>query len=293
VLDLAGAVLSRVDASRQQDQDAVHGAVRAGLATLYLHEAFHHKAESFAIRLEIVEHAPHHQPYFQGVYAKLRAAGSDELLEEALACAEIVRRMQRENAYKASIPSDIRRAARAMALDWFPTLQPGYRRAPAYLSDLSSDKARNLLSSQIYEGRQNPMRRNEEWHLTPQGYKGLFDCRTVTHVLVPVGTKPIIPWFGKSTAPLSISTDAMVKLAMSEGYAIVPGGGKGSHIKLQAAGRHTIILPANRESLSPRVLSSAATALGRSSIRDLRRLPQVAIPSDGACQRGVLTRAGA
>ena len=88
--------------------------------------------------------------------------------------------------------------------------------------------------------------------------------------MVPLGADPIIPWFGESAPRLSISTDALVKLAMSEGYAIVPGG-KGSHINLHAAGRPMIILPANRESLSPKVLSSVATALGRPSIRALRR----------------------
>jgi hypothetical protein len=30
-----------------------------------------------------------------------------------------------------------------------------------------------------------------------------------------------------------MSTDAMVKLALDEGYAIVPGGGKGSHISCE------------------------------------------------------------
>lgn len=102
------------------------------------------------------------------------------------------------------------------------------------------------------------------------GYHALLDCRPVTHILVPHGATPINPWFGKSPVPLSMSTDAMVKLALGEGYAIVPGAGKGSHIKLRADGRPMIILPANRKSLSPRVLSSAATALGRSSIQELR-----------------------
>lgn len=270
VLMLASAILSRVDASRRGDPDAIYGAVRTGLAVLYLHEAFHHKAESFSIRLEIVEHARRHQPYFQGVYGKLRAAGSDDLLEEALACAEMYRRMQ-ERVYRRSIPEDIWEAARKMVLDWLPTLPPGYRRSPAYIGNEAFDKAENLLSSQIHEGREHPMRRPEEWNLMPHGYHGLFNCKTVTHVLVPLGATPIIPWFGESAAPLSMSTDAAVKLAMGEGYAIVPGGGKGSHIKLQATGRPMIILPANRESLSPRVLSSVAAALGRSSIRDLRR----------------------
>jgi hypothetical protein len=269
VLMLAGSVLSRVDPSRRHDSDAIYGAVRAGLSILYLHEAFHHKVESFAIRLEIVEHTRRYESYFQGVYGRLREAQSDELLEEALACAEIVRRMRAESVYRRSIPPDIRASARAMLDDWLPTLAPGYRKAPEYITDSPFDKARNLLSSQLHEGRQRPLRRNQEWHLVPHGYHGLFDCNTVTYVLVPLGSRPIVPWFGESAAPLSVSTTAMVKVVMSQGYSIVPGG-KGSHIKLRAPGRPMIIIPANRESLSPRVLGSVATALNLPSLGALR-----------------------
>jgi hypothetical protein len=261
VLMLAGAVLSRVDPARRGEPDAIYGAVRAGLAILYLHEAFHHKAESFAIRLEIVEHTRRHQPYFRGVYAQLRAAGSDELLEGALACAEIMRCMHRETVYRNSIPDYINVRAQRTLWHWFPTLPPGYRTALDYVNDEPFEEARNLLSSQIHEGRQHPMRRHEEWHLMPDGYNTLLDCRPVTHILVPHGATPIIPWFGKSPVPLSMSTDSMVRLALGEGYAIVPGAGKGSHIKLHAEGRPMIILPANRKSLSLKVLSSVATAL--------------------------------
>jgi hypothetical protein len=271
VLVLAGSVLSRLDPPRRADDDAIHGAVRAGLSILYLHEAFHHKVESFAIRLEIVEHARRYYPYFQGVYGPLRAAGSGEVLEEALACAEIMRRMRAEEVYQRGIPRDVQHAARAMLGDWLPTLSPGYREAPAYVAEVPFGKARNLLSSQIHEGRRRPLRRNEEWHLVPHGHHGLFDCQTVTHVLVPIGTTPIIPWFGQPAAPLSISTNAMVKLAIGQGYAIMPGG-KGSHIKLRADGRPMIIIPANRESLSPRVLASVAAALSLSSLGSLRAM---------------------
>jgi hypothetical protein len=235
---------------------------------LYLHEAFHHKVESFAIRLEIVEHDRRYHPYFKSVFGQLRTAGSDALLEEALACAEIIRRMRNEDIYKRSIPLDIRKAARTFLLDWLPMLPPGYRKAPDYLADPAFDEARNVLSSQIHEARQRPMRRAAEWHLTPHSYHGLFDCKTVTHVLVPDGTTPVIPWFGEPLA-LSMSTEAAVKRAMSAGYALVPGGGKGSHIKLRAEGRPMIILPANRKSLSPNVLNSVKTALELRSIRDL------------------------
>lgn len=270
VLMLAGAVLSQVDPARLGDPDAIYGAVRAGLAILYRHEEFHHRAESFAIGLEIVEHAPRHQPYFEGVYDQLRTAGSDDLLEEALACAEMMRCLVKEPIYRNSIPQYILAAAVRMLGSWIPTLPPGYRTCIGYMNNEPFGQGRNLLSSQIHEGRLHPVRRHEEWRLAPDGYHSLLDCRPVTHILVPHGATPVIPWFGKSPVPLSMSTDAMVKLALAEGYAIVPGAGKGSHIKLRADGRQMIILPANRKSLSLNVLSSAATALGRSSIHELR-----------------------
>jgi hypothetical protein len=181
--------------------------------------------------------------------------------------------MRTEGVYKRSIPPDIRHAARTMLNDWLPTLPPGYRTALQYIVDAPFDKARNLLSSQIHEGRQRPLRRNEEWHLMPHGYHGLFDCNTVTHVLVPLGTQPIIPWFSEPAVPLSISSTAITKLVIGQGYSIVPGG-KGSHIKLRAARRPMIIIPANKESLSPRVLASVATALNLPSLGALRTVLQ-------------------
>ena len=266
VIMLAAALLSRVAPARREESDAIHGAVRAGLSILYLHEAFHHKVESFAIRLEIIEHAKRYGPYFQDVFGPLRAAAadSDDLLEEALACAEIVRRMRSEPTYTRSIPEDIRQATREMFAEWLPTLPPGYRQAPRYIPSPTFDNARNLLSSQIHEARQRPMRRNDEWLLVPHAYQGLFNYKTVTHILVPIGNEPIIPWFGQPVPALSISSKEMIKLVTGQGYTIVPGG-KGSHVKLRAHGRPMIIIPDNREALSHRVLSSVATALDLSS----------------------------
>jgi hypothetical protein len=225
ILMLRDAILSRVEPSRRDDLDAIQGAVRAGLGILYLHEALHHKVESFAIRLEIVEHARRYHPYFKGVYGQLRAAGSDELLEEALACAEIIRRMQNEVVYTRGIPEDIQPAVQTFLLDWLPTLPPGYRKAPQYLKAPAFDEARNILSSQIHEGRQHPMRRAGEWHLMPHSYHGLFDCKTVTHVLVPVGTTPVIPWFGEPPA-LSMSTEAAVSAPSARGMQSYPAAGR-------------------------------------------------------------------
>ncbi|MHB1594777.1 MAG: hypothetical protein ACYCU3_11415 [Streptosporangiaceae bacterium] len=268
VITLAAAVLSRVDPARREEFDAMHGAVRAGLSILYLHEAFHHKVESFAIRLEVIEHAKRYGPYFREVFGPLRNAGSDDLLEEALACAEIVRRMRSEDVYTRSIPGDVRRAARMMLADWLPTLPPGYRQAPRYIPSPAFDNARNMLSSQIHEARHRPMRRHDEWMLAPHAYQGLFNYKTVTHVVVPIGAEPIIPWFDQPVPALSISSKEMIKLVSTQGYTIVPAG-KGSHVKLRAHGRPMIIIPDNRESLSYRVLSSVAAALDLPSVKGL------------------------
>lgn len=49
---------------------------QAAASTLYLHEAFHHKVESFAIRLEIARRAPVYIPYFENVYCATHGTNS-------------------------------------------------------------------------------------------------------------------------------------------------------------------------------------------------------------------------
>jgi len=56
------------------------GAVRPSLAIWYLHEMFHHKIESFAIRLEIVERVPRYCHYRKVVYNPRRDQQSDDPL---------------------------------------------------------------------------------------------------------------------------------------------------------------------------------------------------------------------
>jgi len=268
VLEIASAVLTRLPPPRRRALDAVFGAVRAGLGVLFLHEAFHHKVESFAIRVEVVERQKRYRPYTDGVYRPLAQAGSDDLIEEALAVAESARRLKREDVYTRGIPRDLRDATKAMLKDWFPTLPPGYRTGPKFEQDRAFSDARNRLSCEVHEGRQHPLRRAAEWDLMPLGHGGLFNCKTATHVLVPIGTTPIIPWFDRAPRPLVVSTKAMLKALRADGYEVVPGG-KGSHIKLKKPGEPTLHLPANREALSPGVLRGVADALGYGSIHDL------------------------
>jgi predicted RNA binding protein YcfA (HicA-like mRNA interferase family) len=101
--------------------------------------------------------------------------------------------------------------------------------------------------------------------------RGLFSWREVAYVLIPKGTKSVVPWFSQDVAPLSISTRELEKLIRSLGY-IERAGGKGSHRKFEHESLNTIILPNAREALSPGVLRSVARSIGAGSIRELASL---------------------
>lgn len=263
ILRVAGDIMSELPTSRRHDTEVVAGATRAALSMLYLHEAFHHKVESLAIRLEIIEHRRRYVPYFNDVYALL--TGTSDHLEEGLACAEMVRRLN-ERTYRRWIPNDVHQASKRILRGWIPRLPPGYNRGIELAKDAEYRAARNDLSSQIHEGRKNPMRRPHEWDLTPNTYRGLFNCLAVTRVVVPVGAWPIVPWFNTGPLGLSISTRDLSKVLGDRGYELKKGQGKGSHLKYTAAGRRMIILPAGRKSLSYRVLQTTAEALELSSV---------------------------
>jgi predicted RNA binding protein YcfA (HicA-like mRNA interferase family) len=194
-------------------------------------------------------------------------------LEETLACAEMVRHLS-EPTYKDDVAPDVWSATQIMLRGWIPTLPASYREGWSVVDDDAFADGRNRLSSQLDEGRVSPRRRHSEWNLAPHGYRGLFNCESVAHVLVPVGAQPLVPWFGGALALPSMSSEDVVKVVQGQGFGIVPRGGKGSHIKLRAAGKPMIIIPANREAVSPAVLRSVATALGVGSIRDLMDLPR-------------------
>src|SRR5258708_5207923 len=110
------------------------GAVRPSLAIWYLHEMFHHKIESFAIRLEIVERVPRYCHYRKVVYNPRRDQQSDDLLEEALATAESCLRLE-EPTCRRAIPADVMERTCAWLVPWVPALPPGYRTAGGNLYD--------------------------------------------------------------------------------------------------------------------------------------------------------------
>lgn len=262
VFDVAAAILNRLPRLEREVPENVDGASRAALSVLYLHEAYHHKIESLAIRFEIVERTRRYLPYSKSVYIPLIEQGSDGVLEEALACAEMYRRFKTEKPYRRGVPKLVRDATLAMLPEWFRTLPPSYREACRYLRDQTFDDAQRILMSQVQEGAAEPTRAASEWNLTPHMCRGLFNCQTITHVLVPKGQTPILPWIGLTPALPSVSSRKAIRYLEDQGWKVDPGRGKGSHVRLKLIGKQPLTIPANRESLSPPVLKSVADALG-------------------------------
>ena len=239
--------------------------IRAAFATLFLHEAYHHKTESLGIRLHVVERAGCYGPYFSTVYNPLRAAGSDDLHEEALANAESYLRLA-EDAYRRWLSAPVYEATRSYLRWRFPLDPPGYRMAINYLTTDAFDTCEYLLKSQVQEKTQKPFRTTSDWRLAPRVNQSLFNCRSDIWTIVAPGAAPVLPVGPPYPA---ISTSAMTKVLGDFGYKLTKGG-KGSHIKLRAPGQPTIVLPGDRKDLSPGVIRSVAKALGYRSISDFQ-----------------------
>ena len=103
-LEIAAYVPSRPRTAYERRRLA-KAVIRAGFSILFLHEQYHHKTESYTLRLHVVERTPRYVAYFRGVYDTLRAAGSDDLHEEALANADSFLRLSDDPYAEVARPS--------------------------------------------------------------------------------------------------------------------------------------------------------------------------------------------
>ena len=100
---------------------------RIVLRFCFYHEVFHHKTEAFATRLEVTHRKPLYRTGFDRLYRRTR--GTDDHLEEALACAHSLRRLDDTEELR-KLP-DLREAL----LAYLENLGPGYRRVREFLTN--------------------------------------------------------------------------------------------------------------------------------------------------------------
>jgi len=164
--------------------------VRASTYAYFLHEQYHHKVESLAIRLQVVERHPIYIPYTNHVY--LPAQGTDDQLEEALANADIFRRLPTDP-YEAWISSLVVKATRYYLSATFPHEPPGYRKAVSYLGVTLFEAGENLLHSRVHEATLKPTQPAADWLIATRLMQSLFRVTDNIWLLVTPGGRPMLP----------------------------------------------------------------------------------------------------
>ena len=241
----------------------VNQLVLAGFLSYFFHEHFHHKVESFGIRLWVVEKTARYVPYKHAVYRPTYP--SKDNLEEALANADSYRRFG-TRPYTARLDPDVRKALRAALRFLFSLSPPGYREASRYLAKPEFEPALWKLQAQIQDASLTPSMDPRDWEFAPRSIQSFLNVASDIWLVVRVGRVPILPHVAPVRTP---STREAAKLLRQRGYTELSGAGKGSHRKFVKEGEPTIILPAKRERLSPGVAKNVAHALGLSGLGEL------------------------
>jgi hypothetical protein len=258
LLDIVVAMAGYMDPELLDQLDILQSLVSSAFTVLFLHEMFHHKTESFAIRAEVIEQRRLYVPYSEMV-TRLLAHGSDEVLEEAIACAQMVNRLG-EPRYSRGVHAAVKVARKRFLSEWIPTLGPSYRRGLQFVTKQAHDRGLRSLYGHVHEttlaSRRNPI----HWTATPNINRGLFDVQSVTKVVVPVGAEPLIPWFTPAFRGTLLDRAAIRVLTRHFGCTQVSGGGKGSHTKLHTPSGQMVIIPKGTQ--SPKAIRDAALAVG-------------------------------
>lgn len=242
--------------------------IRASFACYFLHEHFHHKVESFGLRAHVVTGTSVYLPYKNRVYRPNYL--TDACLEEALANADSWWRVSRDP-YRRVVGSVVMRATKDYLWESFLHDLPGYNMAKHYLSGAAFEQGRLLIQGQVREAVLAPARPVTDWLVATHVIRPLYDLKSNIYTVVPRGARRVIP---THVFPFTCSTSQAVKLAQKRGYFVVPGGGKGSHVKMKKPNSPTLIIPGNRKDLSPGVLAGVLKALGGYRLADLDGLLQ-------------------
>jgi len=154
-------------------------AVASARTFLYYHEAFHHKTESFATRLEVTHRQALYRLGFQKLFDDTFL--TDDCLEEALANAHAYRKV--EEALKARKWK--KRAVLKGLRAYIKGQEPGYNRALEFIEEDVFRSARNQFSelnhdeSLPHEGKDSKI-----WKLFGHGYRGIARINSYANYLV-------------------------------------------------------------------------------------------------------------
>lgn len=263
ILDIAASVYLRLG-SPPLTMPLAKTLVRAGFAALFLHEQYHHKVESAAIRMLVVQQSDAYLRYMARVY--MPSDGTDDQIEEGLANADSWFRVADEP-YSVWLGKAVRTALQEYLRDCFRVAPPGYRLAGRIIDDQRYYADQSELLARLQEGTLHP-KRPVPWdfmiatHLT----HSLFSVRQDLWSITTRGSSPLLPTKGASLP--QVSTRNVERVLTDRGWVKAKGRGKGSHRVYRDGGARTVVLP-DRKDLSPAVLRNTAKALGLKNAAEL------------------------
>jgi predicted RNA binding protein YcfA (HicA-like mRNA interferase family) len=234
--------------------------LRSAFAALFLHEAYHHKVESLALRLHVVEQRPIYPIYHKHVYRV--TAGTDDQIEEGLANADSWYRLSGPP-YKHWIGKSLVSSTRQYLEDSFDVAPPGYRNAMRLLRG-DYEVEQQQLFTEVQEGASPKRAFPADFGIATHLNQGLFRVNQRIWTVVPVRGMSILPTH-PAVAPLT--TRKLERFIRTHGWNEVPKAGKGSHRKFRDSSGQMVVLPDSKD-VSLAVLRSTAEALGL-SMREL------------------------
>jgi len=186
--------------------------IAAATFCLYLHERFHHRVESFAIRTQIVDGRPCYLPYMRSVYrfAKL----TDDLIEEALAEAESIREISNMGRFRDALHPIVLKSTIEYLKKAIPLGPPGYRRGLSYTQDKKMESGLGFLWSQMRGLSPKPTQPSDEWVLLGRIHDALLECRHDIWI-VKNGRHSVFPL--EDSQP-TCSSDDLKELLLRHGY---------------------------------------------------------------------------
>ena len=221
--------------------------MRAAFCVLYLHEFYHHKVESFGLRLQTVQGKGSYLRYKENIYQRLK--GDTNQLEEALANADAFIRLK-SKVYKRCILSCILKATETYLRKSFPVAPAGYNQALKYIKARDFKEGEHELQSRIQEGTLNHKQDTNRWSYSPNMMKGFFNCRSEIYEVISTKHSSTLPSIQKSNGGFCYTTYSqreLKKVCVKLGWEEIPRGGKGSHAKFKKSGHRHITLPHGKQ----------------------------------------------
>lgn len=219
-------------------------ASRAARAFLYYNEAFHHKTECFATRLELTHRAPLFRTGFADLFQKTK--GTDNCLEEGLANAAALH--DTYEMLKKKLPDSLRLLDYALA-GYVNDSPPGYRRGTEVRKDMLAFRCRFAAENQGVCLPGLPQKHPDVWRTAPHLFDGISNIRGRVNYILPRSS----PLMARTRLrPLLPPRKLVKKLRELAGLDFVRSGG--AHDIYQAGNGREIQIPRHPRDLGPGLL---------------------------------------